>query len=748
MPACRRILCLLLLHNPWGACATLPEEKTCLLQVPPGSNENRIQAHLAKSTSEISRSLPQGQPQIIALDCGVLHGPANTLLAAQRALGDGAMALNVDAVLSGGRLVTAHNATHRLRSRGFPTFACGNLSTCAHLESELSPSCQYFKHYYLEAGAPPSSLLSMKFCSPQRFSFVEEFLEQFPKIPIIFDLKAETVSSQREAMQILHEMLETSFTDRPSKLTTVRLFLPPKDLLEMLDTPHWDWPRFNLGVGVPKSSSQTDAWEVLPHLSDDILDHVSAIFLAPQQLEENQDAQWKGRKLQELPLVCDIGLHEAESDFGGFTERMEFCVRHGASAIQTARLAAAADFLSHETHETEIQKIQKSKEIRKIQSNSLEHKHSLQSFPYLASRDSSTEIISQNGETEAVHFWSSRGTLQNGSGWTRCAGKLATSMLVVRLVELQLLPPFPEWQRHPVMKTLTLRQIMAGVGGLADYRYIDTWLIDDVLPVAEIAERALSFVNRSFVPGESFTYSNEQWAVVELAVERATALDFPTAAEKFLFQPLGLSENTYYRSADKPACWKTESNSIFERNLRAGIGLCSTADDMFLLGVTLRRSCSSCLFSEASMKEVLLDQLNVHFPSAVRSFVEGDPAESLALGGIEFVGRGFGGFHLKGGWFLAHGGATDFRGQNVLVQLTQGRCDKSSRVLVTFVTGTGKENKVLMSKVINDAFLRFTSGHQPTVLSNETAAAELVTAQLTADPDAMVEAMQWPNTTG
>lgn len=46
-----------------------------------------------------------------------------------------------------------------------------------------------------------------------------------------------------------------------------------------------DWPRFNLGVGVPKSSSQTDAWDVLPHLSDDILDHVSAIFLAPQQLE-------------------------------------------------------------------------------------------------------------------------------------------------------------------------------------------------------------------------------------------------------------------------------------------------------------------------------------------------------------------------------------------------------------------------------------------------------------------------------
>lgn len=47
---------------------------------------------------------------------------------------------------------------------------------------------------------------------------------------------------------------------------------------------------------------------------------------------------------------------------------------------------------------------------------------------------------------------------------------------------------------------------------------------------------------------------------------------------------------------------------------------------------------------------------------------------------------GFGGFHLKGGWFLAHGGAGDFLGQNVLVKLdkTQGHfADKSSGVLAT-----------------------------------------------------------------
>ena len=70
--------------------------------------------------------------------------------------------------------------------------------------------------------------------------------------------------------------------------------------------------------------------------------------------------------------------------------------------------------------------------------------------------------------------------------------------------------------------------------------------------------------------GEKFMYSNLQWAVVELAVERATGMDWPTAAKKFLFQPLGLSENTYYRSEDKPACYQMNDSSIYETWLLLG----------------------------------------------------------------------------------------------------------------------------------------------------------------------------------
>ena len=92
----------------------------------------------------------------------------------------------------------------------------------------------------------------------------------------------------------------------------------------------------------------------------------------------------------------------------------------------------------------------------------------------------SMTIISQRSSEDSIRFWSSSGQLDNGSVWTRCAGKLATALLVQRLVELRLLPGldepiveflqlsgkwFPTWKQHPVMKNLTLRHVMAGVGG-------------------------------------------------------------------------------------------------------------------------------------------------------------------------------------------------------------------------------------------------------------------------------------------
>eukprot|EP00435_Cladocopium_sp_Y103_P018531 s3049_g4.t1 len=117
-----------------------------------------------------------------------------------------------------------------------------------------------------------------------------------------------------------------------------------------------------------------------------------------------------------------------------------------------------------------------------------------------------------------------------------------------------------------------------------------------------------------------------------------------------------------------PPCPQSPATSTFERNLRAGIGLCATAEDLFLLGITLRRSCRSCLLSSSGFQEVMIDQLAVHFPAAVPSFLEKPPATDFASHGLSLAGRGFAGYHLKGGWLLAHGGLEGYLGQNVLVQ--------------------------------------------------------------------------------
>ena len=76
----------------------------------------------AQAAANRNREVPeaystQRSAQIIALDTGILHGPAHTILAAKRAVEAGAGALNVDAVLSG-RLFL------RIHTRGFTMAVC------------------------------------------------------------------------------------------------------------------------------------------------------------------------------------------------------------------------------------------------------------------------------------------------------------------------------------------------------------------------------------------------------------------------------------------------------------------------------------------------------------------------------------------------------------------------------------------------------------------------------------------------
>ena len=268
------------------------------------------------------------------------------------------------------------------------------------------------------------------------------------------------------------------------------------------------------------------------------------------------------RESPKLPWVCDLGLQEAQSDFLPLDQMMQQCLHHGVSVIHTGRVGAVAKFLN-----------------MSAKLNQSSQKESSE----LSRGKPSMTIISQRSSEDSIHFWSSSGQLDNGSVWTRCAGKLATALLVQRLVELRLLPGldepiveflqlsgkwFPTWKQHPVMKNLTLRHVMAGVGGgfswkiscwclawltqyqqdhcfffkyvvkvpnqrpslyslpyfttdfrvesrwppwwawrspaaagLPKWRWLPDWVTQAVRPVLELAERSLSFVNSSFLPG-------------------------------------------------------------------------------------------------------------------------------------------------------------------------------------------------------------------------------------------------------
>ena len=206
----------------------------------------------------VSERIGPGGLQIIALDCGLLQGPSNSLKAASRALRQGADALNLDVVLTPrGRLVAAHNASHWLPLPDFPTIP-QNLS---HFEEIRSPPCQHFKHAYLLAGFESFDLEALEHCPPQPLSVVEDFLTEFPQLPITLDLKSSSLDEQLRSLAVLDQILETAYPQRAARpeLTTVRFFSQPATVLKAFPGGTWRWPRFRLALGIPAEDGRTDA---------------------------------------------------------------------------------------------------------------------------------------------------------------------------------------------------------------------------------------------------------------------------------------------------------------------------------------------------------------------------------------------------------------------------------------------------------------------------------------------------------
>lgn len=130
--------------------------------------------------------------------------------------------------------------------------------------------------------------------------------------------------------------------------------------------------------------------------------------------------------------------------------------------------------------------------------------------------------------------------------------KQFTAAAVLLLVEegaLSLDAPLREWFPSLPERTAgaTLRQLLTHTSGIIDY--------EDLIPPGRTAQlhdadvlRLLESEPRSyFMPGSAYRYSNGGYALLALAVERASGKSFATFLRERIFLPLGMSGTVAHR---------------------------------------------------------------------------------------------------------------------------------------------------------------------------------------------------------
>ncbi|CAK0829964.1 unnamed protein product [Prorocentrum cordatum] len=675
---------------------------------------------------------------IVAYDAGLYFGPPNSVLAAQRSLQNGATSLGVDlSITLDDELVGAHSSSEWIAHSAFSKRA-QDLHTITFEQAELSPTCETFKQFYLSIGVSAAELTGLQACERQRMSTADEFLQAFPGIPIIFDLKAPSWQMQQRQVHILYELLCRKFPDRhaDATLTSLRLFAFPnqsnptyyfENVLGSTTLP------FTFSIGVPAQREST--WSNIDTLRRSLTSStgsrngVPRIFLTPSEMKA---ASRLFRVTGRIIIICDLAAHELDQeinaahaadyrDLHSWTSELQVCVENGAAAIHTSRFAPVLAALR--TWSNFTRRPPRSKKEQEQAGDGAATRSPASSEPERLrvgrpgeGPDASLVLLGRaeapgRAQRFAVGPAASGASTAHQSTWMRCAGKLATVLLVVRLVEIGMLPgldePIVEFLRlsetwlaerrnHSVLQRLTLRHVMAGVGGLPSYQFTPLWVTKKVMPASEICERALGWVDRDFVPGSRWVYSNMQWAIVERAVEVAAGGSFPDAARRYLFDPLGVSTRTYHASETMPSCSHPSASPVYERNLRAAIGLCSTVEDMGrrILGDAVRTAAfedddgppsrGSAFLSVQGVQEVVLDQLHHRFPAALPMFLNTAPATDFCVRGMQWTGRGFAGYYWANDWLVVYGGAPAFWGQRILLRVENGV--GTGRVLAQWVS--------------------------------------------------------------
>jgi CubicO group peptidase (beta-lactamase class C family) len=605
---------------------------------------------IAIQPAKQASSLPtQSNIELIAIDCGILHGPPNTLLAAKRALSNGADALNIDLILTKDlKLVGMHSPSHYLPYTDFqqPPTNLGNLTFDS---LPKTPSCETFRKYLLSKGVSATHLNSLGDCEPQAMNTVEDFLEAFPNIPMHFDMKADTLALQFRQKQILEDILYSKFPERAKimdgSFTSVRFFHKPEETIQFSKI-HEQFsrnrPSLPVFLGDPTGDeSFLELSGVAVHEKDTAYQSVlNLIERGPEHALPGVMGAYVS-----VSTINSFGTFEIPTEWQG--KFVGICDMP--DLIEQTSVKACAPFRRAHTH--------------------------------FFTGDPQMSLSKSFAPRIATWAYTLRGVHQEGEDlptptFTRCAGKMITAALVLLLQEKRMLPGLDEpivghlklpklknWQSHPALRQLTLRQVMSGVGGFVSTHMDDVLLNAKYRSTEDISTEALAMIPETFQVGNTFIYSNVAWTVVERAIEQATGLPFPKVARKYLFDPIGISSKTFYMEKKGPACpfrysltrhldgsWGMHSSGTqvppeYPKktemvNAKAGIGLCTATDDWELLAQTVASGKSPKtniqILSEESLHELYVDQLNTHF---TESMPKASKAYPLGLLGRHFFER-------------------------------------------------------------------------------------------------------------
>lgn len=139
--------------------------------------------------------------------------------------------------------------------------------------------------------------------------------------------------------------------------------------------------------------------------------------------------------------------------------------------------------------------------------------------------------------------------------------KVATAAITLRLVDAGKLDldrdvndyltrwkvPENEFTRK---EPVTLRRIMSHTAGLTVHGFPDFKLGDALPTVIDTLEgrppvKMNGPVRVEWLPGSKFSYSGGGVTVEQLIIEEVTGLSFPAAAQKYLFEPLGMKRSSF-----------------------------------------------------------------------------------------------------------------------------------------------------------------------------------------------------------